>query len=175
MCVQCLGPGHLNVETSLIVLPTSSCLQYQGAEQLNVDLYIQFLCTASISPAYFWKHVPHGIRRRGRNETERNFARTHHHDDDGPDGKKVKFDVRNPSALAPDAREDDIVLDADVIGGGGTKRGAVNIDGYDSDSDNETFAARADKRPQGSNDILHQLDNYDAKSKGGPDKSRKRR
>ncbi|KAH7347792.1 Lin1 family protein [Plectosphaerella cucumerina] len=102
-----------------------------------------------------------------------NFARTHHHDDDGPDSnKKVKFDVRNPSALAPDAREDDVVLDADVIGGGGgTKRGAVNIDGYDSDSDNETFAARADKRPQGSNDILHQLDNYDAKSKGGPTKA----
>ena len=66
------------------------------------------------------------------------FARTHHHDagEAGP-SKKPKFDVRNPSALAPDAPEEDAVLDADVIGssGPGMKRGAVNLDGYDSDSD----------------------------------------
>jgi len=100
------------------------------------------------------------------------FARTHHGEtlDDEPDSKKVKFDVRNPSALAPDAREDDDVLDADVIGGGtgtATKRGAVNIDGYDSDSENETFESRAEtKRKGGDVNLLDQLDNYDAKLKG---------
>lgn len=118
------------------------------------------------------------------------FARTHHGesatDQDGPSSaKKVKFDVRNPSALAPDAPEDDddddAVLRADVIGkgAGATKRGAVNIDGYDSDSDNETFKDRAAARKSagrggaavaGKNDldvadvkidIADQLDNYD--------------
>lgn len=95
-----------------------------------------------------------------------NFARTHHHDDDS-ESKRVKFDVRNPSALAPDAREEDAVLDADVIGGGNTtKRGAVNLDGYDSDSDNDTFNARASSRKKGEVNILDQLDNYDAKADG---------
>jgi CD2 antigen cytoplasmic tail-binding protein 2 len=77
-----------------------------------------------------------------------NFARTHHHDQehDESDSKQVKFDLRNPSTLAPDAREEDAILDADVIGGSGTKRGAVNLDGYDSDSENEDFNARAEKR-----------------------------
>ncbi|KAI0457295.1 hypothetical protein F5B21DRAFT_102614 [Xylaria acuta] len=72
-----------------------------------------------------------------------NYARQHHNAE--PDSKKVKFDVRNPSALAPDAADDgedatDVFLeaDADVIGkSAATKRGAVNIDGYDSDSDRE--------------------------------------
>ncbi|KAI1149608.1 hypothetical protein F4825DRAFT_47640 [Nemania diffusa] len=72
-----------------------------------------------------------------------NYARQHHNAE--PDSKKVKFDVRNPSALAPDAAEDDddatdvfLEADADVIrGSAATKRGAVNIDGYDSDSDRE--------------------------------------
>ncbi|CZT11825.1 uncharacterized protein RCO7_07483 [Rhynchosporium graminicola] len=75
------------------------------------------------------------------------FARTHHAED-GPSNKKPKFDIRNPSALAPDAPEEDAVLDADVIGasGAGMKRGAVNIDGYDSDSENEGFDARAEER-----------------------------
>jgi len=81
------------------------------------------------------------------------FVRTHHHDNDDQAGpsKKPKFDVRNPSALAPDAPEEDAVLEADVIGGSGaaTKRGAVNLDGYDSDSDNEGFDARADERAKG--------------------------
>ncbi|KAI2620203.1 hypothetical protein GGS26DRAFT_316017 [Hypomontagnella submonticulosa] len=71
-----------------------------------------------------------------------NYARTHHAE---PNSKKVKFDVRNPSALAPDVEEDDdeegdvfLEADADVIrGSAATKRRAVNIDGYDSDSDRE--------------------------------------
>ncbi|XP_044724568.1 GYF domain-containing protein [Hirsutella rhossiliensis] len=86
------------------------------------------------------------------NRAGENFARTHHNDDDDgeSDSKRVKFDVRNPSTLAPDAREEDSVLDADVIGGSGaTKRGAVNLDGYDSDSDNETFNAKAATRKEG--------------------------
>ncbi|KAL8884577.1 MAG: hypothetical protein Q9192_006813 [Flavoplaca navasiana] len=76
------------------------------------------------------------------------FARTHHLEDDGPDAKKPRFDVRNPSALAPDAPEDDAVLEADEIGKRGqqTKRNAVNIDGYDSDSSNEGFDARANAK-----------------------------
>ncbi|KAL6891526.1 hypothetical protein HDV57DRAFT_302212 [Trichoderma longibrachiatum] len=92
-----------------------------------------------------------------------NFARTHYNNEE--DTKRVKFDVRNPSILAPDAREDDAILDADVIGGSGaTKRGAVNLDGYDSDSDNENFNARAGSRKKGNVNILEQLDNYDAKA-----------
>ncbi|RDA83417.1 hypothetical protein CP532_4818 [Ophiocordyceps camponoti-leonardi (nom. inval.)] len=99
-----------------------------------------------------------------------NFARTHHHDrDDEEDNKRVKFDVRNPSTLAPDAREDDAVLDADVIGGSNaTKRGAVNLDGYDSDSDNETFETKAAGRKTGDVDLLKQMDNYGADD-GKPD------
>jgi CD2 antigen cytoplasmic tail-binding protein 2 len=60
--------------------------------------------------------------------------------------KKPRFDVRNPSALAPDAPEEDAVLEADEIGKRGvqTKRNAVNIDGYESDSSNEGFNARAE-------------------------------
>src|ERR1700712_4053848 len=80
------------------------------------------------------------------------FARTRHAEaDDGPSSKKPRFDVRNPSALAPDAPEEDVVLEADVIGGAGTgtKRGAVNLDGYDSDSDNEGFDGRAEERAKG--------------------------
>ncbi|KAK5139071.1 hypothetical protein LTR04_003911, partial [Oleoguttula sp. CCFEE 6159] len=65
------------------------------------------------------------------------FARTHHSlsTSDEPSAKKAKFDVRNPSTLAPDAPEEDAILDLDEIGKSGqTKRNAVNIDGYDSDS-----------------------------------------
>ncbi|KOS20519.1 LIN1-like protein [Escovopsis weberi] len=98
------------------------------------------------------------------------FARTHHNDDGGgggEDAKRVKFDVRNPSTLAPDAEEDDAVLDADVIGvRSNAKRGAVNIDGYDSDSDNENLNARAEARKRGAVNILEQLDNYNAKGDG---------
>jgi CD2 antigen cytoplasmic tail-binding protein 2 len=93
------------------------------------------------------------------------FARTHHLD--GPSSsKKPRFDVRNPSALAPDAPEEDAVLEADVIGGGGagTKRNAVNLDGYDSDSDNEGFNARAEERgkqKKGEVNLFQQLESYE--------------
>ncbi|KAM0719456.1 hypothetical protein Q7P37_005361 [Cladosporium fusiforme] len=73
------------------------------------------------------------------------FARTH--DDTS---KKPRFDYRNPSTLAADAPEEDVILDADVIGKSGnqTKRNAVNIDGYESDSDNDNFDERAAERAQ---------------------------
>lgn len=79
------------------------------------------------------------------------FARTHRLEGDGPSSsKKPRFDVRNPSALAPDAPEEDAILDADEIGKRGqqTKRSAVNIDGYESDSSNEGFDARADAKAE---------------------------
>ncbi|OTA65232.1 hypothetical protein K449DRAFT_392341 [Hypoxylon sp. EC38] len=73
------------------------------------------------------------------------YARKHHAE---PDSKKVKFDMRNPSALAPDVddedEEDDAYLEADkdvIRGSAATKRRAVNIDGYDSDSDREELGA----------------------------------
>jgi CD2 antigen cytoplasmic tail-binding protein 2 len=102
------------------------------------------------------------------NRAGEQFARTHHLEaEDGPSSKKPKFDVRNPSALAPDAPEEDAVLEADVIGGAGTgtKRGAINIDGYDSDSDNEGFDARAEERAKARNgktevSIAEALDGY---------------
>jgi CD2 antigen cytoplasmic tail-binding protein 2 len=104
------------------------------------------------------------------NRAGEQFARTHRHDDDdsGP-SKRPKFDVRNPSALAPDAREDDAVLEADVIGGAGagTKRGAVNLDGYDSDSDNEGFDARAEERARGKKGSANLADALDDYSKEG--------
>ncbi|KAI9853148.1 MAG: hypothetical protein M1838_000004 [Thelocarpon superellum] len=76
------------------------------------------------------------------------FARTQHLTDDSPSSKKPRFDVRNPSALAPDAPEEDAVLELDEIGKGGqkTKRSAVNLDGYGSDSSNEGFDSRADAK-----------------------------
>lgn len=103
------------------------------------------------------------------------FARAHHGvgGSGGGDSKKVKFDVRNPSALAPDADdEQDAVLEADVIdtGAGATKRGAVNLDGYDSDSDNDNIDARAEERHRrkkgGDVDIAKQFDDYDAGNRG---------
>lgn len=101
------------------------------------------------------------------------FARTHHLN--GPSSsKKPRFDVRNPSALAPDAPEEDAVLEADVIGGAGirTKRNAVNVDGYDSDSDNENFDTRAEERgkqKKGEANLFQQLESYqnDSGSKDG--------
>ncbi|KAK3116329.1 hypothetical protein LTR53_003456 [Teratosphaeriaceae sp. CCFEE 6253] len=71
------------------------------------------------------------------------FAREHDNT-----SKKPRFDHRNPSTLAADAPEEDLILDADVIGKAGTqtKRNAVNIDGYESDSDNDNFNARAADR-----------------------------
>jgi CD2 antigen cytoplasmic tail-binding protein 2 len=88
------------------------------------------------------------------------YARAHHGQtdtDEGSDSKKVKFDMRNPSALAPGMADDEgdadeppdafLEADADVIrGSAAMKRGAVNIDGYDSDSDREELgASRASK------------------------------
>ncbi|PKX89739.1 GYF domain-containing protein [Aspergillus novofumigatus IBT 16806] len=80
------------------------------------------------------------------------FTRTHHHDEDDLNGpsehKKPRFDLRNPSNLAPDALDDDPVLDADEIGRRGqqVRRKAVNLDGYDSDSENEGFSARIEAK-----------------------------
>lgn len=137
------------------------------------SLYLQFYIHDKIFPLQDTTVLPILIRMASRHSAARpkrageNFARTHHHDkggDDETDTKRVKFDVRNPSTLAPDTREDDAVLDADVIGGSSaTKRGAVNLDGYDSDSDNETFNARAASRKKGDVNILEQLDNYNAR------------
>lgn len=80
------------------------------------------------------------------------YARTHQADEDEINGpsttKKLRFDIRNPSALAPDELEDDAVLDADEIGrrGQGVRRNAVNLDGYQSDSENEGFDARVEAK-----------------------------
>jgi CD2 antigen cytoplasmic tail-binding protein 2 len=107
------------------------------------------------------------------------FARARHgedrDDDEGPTSKKVKFDIRNPSALAPSAQdeddENDNVLDADVIGASGraTKRGAVNIEGFESDSENENFNSRAEaRRKKGKEaedvDLAEMMDNYSSKA-----------
>lgn len=80
------------------------------------------------------------------------YARTHIAEEDEMNGpsttKKPRFDIRNPSALAPDELEDDAVLDADEIGrrGQGVRRNAVNLDGYQSDSENEGFDARVEAK-----------------------------
>ena len=75
------------------------------------------------------------------------FARNHYHTESSS-SKKPRFDTRNPSALVPDTNEEDAILEADEIGKRGqqTKRNAVNIDGYESDSSNEGFDARADAK-----------------------------
>src|SRR5438034_2931818 len=93
------------------------------------------------------------------------YARTHHNGDDvdsPSSSKKPRFDLRNPSALAPDALEDDDVLDADEIGRRGqqVRRNAVNIDGYDSDSEPEAFDARAEAKAR-ANKIAGQGGNGD--------------
>ncbi|KAI0555736.1 hypothetical protein F4679DRAFT_3273 [Xylaria curta] len=93
-----------------------------------------------------------------------NYARQHHNAE--PDSKKVKFDVRNPSALAPDAADEeedakDVFLeaDADVIGkSAATKRGAVNIDGYDSDSDREELGALHTSKAKAKKDVDEDMD-----------------
>ncbi len=73
------------------------------------------------------------------------FARGNRPDADERSPKKPRFDYRNPSTLVPDAPEEDAILELDEIGKGGqqTKRSAVNLDGYESDSSNENFDARA--------------------------------
>lgn len=113
------------------------------------------------------------------------FARTHHLDVDDSDpstaasaSKKVKFDVRNPSALAFSERdEEDAYLAADVIGrsAGTTKRGAVNIEGFDSDSDVDEFNIKAQRRGNDKVDINEKFAKYDPtddgtrRAKGGDD------
>ena len=68
---------------------------------------------------------------------------------DAPPRKKPRFNVRNPSALATEDDDPDDTnaeLAADVIGSNRPthRRGAVNIDGFDSDSDGgDNFDARA--------------------------------
>ena len=82
------------------------------------------------------------------------FARPRRGDAEGPlPSKKPRFDPRNPSNLVPDALEEDTTLEADVIGTRGqqVKRNAVNIDGYDSDSDNDGFDVRAAARRKETN------------------------
>lgn len=69
----------------------------------------------------------------------------------GPPSKKARFDNRNPSTLAADDDdEEDAILELDEIGRKGTqtKRNAVELDGYASDSSNENFDARADARAE---------------------------
>ncbi|KAK3080157.1 hypothetical protein LTS18_002968, partial [Coniosporium uncinatum] len=65
-----------------------------------------------------------------------------------PSSKKPRFDARNPSTLAADAPEEDAILELDEIGRRGqqTKRTAVELDGYESDSSTENFDARAAER-----------------------------
>ncbi|KAL4999266.1 hypothetical protein BDV10DRAFT_165070 [Aspergillus recurvatus] len=92
------------------------------------------------------------------------YTRTHHQegvDDSGP-SKKPRFDLRNPSTLAPDALEDDAVLDADEIGRRGqqVRRKAVNLDGYESDSDNEGFNARSSNKAR-QNEAKQEADDDD--------------
>ncbi|KAI9661640.1 MAG: hypothetical protein M1821_008878 [Bathelium mastoideum] len=90
------------------------------------------------------------------------FARNHVSELDEPSSKKPRFDYRNPSTLAPDAPEEDAILELDEIGKGGaqTKRNAVNLDGYESDSSNENFDARANAKAEVANQEKRQ------KSKG---------
>ncbi|KAL9128750.1 MAG: hypothetical protein Q9217_002629 [Psora testacea] len=91
--------------------------------------------------------TPHPAPRPKRGGEE--FARSHYVDNNNPSAsKKPRFDIRNPSALAPDAPEEDAILEADEIGKRGqqTKRNAVNIDGYESDSSNEGFDRRANAK-----------------------------
>ncbi|KAJ5787078.1 hypothetical protein N7457_002068 [Penicillium paradoxum] len=82
--------------------------------------------------------------------TGEDFTSAHYNEggEDSTEHKKPRFDLRNPSALAADAPEEDAVLDADEIGRRGQRirRKAVNLEGYDSDSDNEGFSARTEEK-----------------------------
>ncbi|KAK8169797.1 hypothetical protein IWX90DRAFT_189866 [Phyllosticta citrichinensis] len=80
------------------------------------------------------------------------------------DSKKPRFDYRNPSTLAADAPEEDTVLELDEIGKGGaqTKRNAVNLDGYESDSSEENFDARAAEKERASKQQQKSKDEEDA-------------
>lgn len=82
--------------------------------------------------------------------------------------KKPRFDYRNPSTLAADAPEDDPILNLDTVGKSGReiKRNAVNIDGYESDSDDDTFADRARDRAKRRQAEEEEEEGKDGKGKG---------
>ncbi len=104
------------------------------------------------NPALNYRTMAHLARPKRAGE---DFARTHHEQADiSQASKKPRFDLRNPSALAPDAPEEDGTLDADVIGSRGqqVRRNAVNIDGYDSDSENEGFDGKAEAKARANKD-----------------------
>lgn len=86
------------------------------------------------------------------------FARSESHT------ANTQFDLRNPSTLPPDAPTDDPLLDADEIGkrGANSKRNAVNIDGYESDSSNDGFDGRVAAKRQ-------KRDGVGSKDDGGDD------
>jgi CD2 antigen cytoplasmic tail-binding protein 2 len=71
---------------------------------------------------------------------------------DEHDSKKLRFDTRDPSKLAAEESEEDeedvAILGLDSIGKsvGPSKRSAVNLDGFESDSDNDNFNQRAADR-----------------------------
>lgn len=69
-------------------------------------------------------------------------------EEEGRASKKPRFDYRNPSTLAADAPEDDAILELDEIGRSGqqTKRNAIRLEGYESDSSNENFDSRAEAK-----------------------------
>lgn len=109
---------------------------------------------------------------------------------DDHSSKKPRFSLRNPSALIPGDDDDDgpdAVLEADVIGTRGHqhKRGAVKIDGYDSDSDHDNFdrraaaknafekAAREKSRIEEENDMFAELKgDFDETVAGGSDEEK---
>ncbi|KAF2474209.1 uncharacterized protein BDR25DRAFT_301649 [Lindgomyces ingoldianus] len=66
---------------------------------------------------------------------------------DEPPSKKPRFDPRNPSTLVAEVESDDENLEAGDVGKSrGVKRGAVKVDGYDSDSSTENFNTRAEAK-----------------------------
>lgn len=102
------------------------------------------------------------------------------------DAKKPRFDYRNPSTLAPDAPDEDAILELDEIGKAGqqTKRNAVKLDGYESDSSTENFDSRAEEKAnlakhndlgnaksmdEDENDMFADLDTGTAGTGGGGD------
>ncbi|KAJ5235488.1 uncharacterized protein N7469_004656 [Penicillium citrinum] len=113
------------------------------------------------------------------------FTRSHLNqvDSEGPSDKKPRFDVRNPSALAPDAPEEDAILDADEIGRRGQKvrRKAINIDGYDSDSEDEGFPRhRGEKTDQkkdegDDDDMFAELEEDFGDKDGDPDEEARKK
>ena len=78
--------------------------------------------------------------------------RSTHAEDGGADGassKKPRFDSRNPAILAQELsdEDEDSILDLDAVGKAqSARRNAVNLDGFDSDSEPDATDARAAKR-----------------------------